>query len=91
MCGHFCFCVIFVAAVISLGRGRLADGRQLRARHWRGRGRCSQEAMVRGFLGVQPRGIFWGSGSNRTSKFYYGRKDDTAWNHDLVCICVWGD
>ena len=47
--------------------------------------------MVRGFLGVQPRGIFWGSGSNRTSKFYYGRKDDTAWNHDLVCICVWGD
>ena len=40
--------------------------------------------MVRGFLGVQPRGIFWGSGSNRTSKFYYGRKDDTAWNHDLV-------
>ena len=46
--------------------------------------------MVRGFLGVQPRGIFWGSGANRTSKFYYGRKDDTAWNHDLVGTCVGG-
>jgi len=38
--------------------------------------------MVRGYMGTKLKGIFWGSNS-QPGKFYYGRKDDTPWNHDL--------
>ena len=46
------------------------------------RGTTPASAMVRGYMGTKLKGIFWGSNS-QPGKFYYGRKDDTPWNHDL--------